>query len=347
MKKIIAVSVTLFLFFILLGINVNAQQEEKNNAKSTDIKVHKKQLISDEERKSLDELAKGKMGSGARSRVFQPLATGIVGEPIPTTGERYAIVVGLANYNGTANDLCPLVAETDEADVSVFPTTDPRYYCQDYDSIHMKDALVNQYGYNPANITILRDSDATKASIVDAMNSLQSKLDGDDEVVFFYSGHGVSGNYYGIVDGEKVDEAIYTYDGQFIWDDDLKAWADSLSVYREAFVFDMCLAGGMNDIAGVNRVIAMSSVENQSSWTYTLGGGGTSTSGYTYSEGLFSHYFVVSGMTNMQADSINLLSQVDSQVTAEEAFSYTYPIIKTKQAPVLSDKFTNDLLLGH
>lgn len=342
MKKTIAVSVLLFL--VLLGVRVNAQQEEKNNVKATDIKIHKKQVVSDEERKSLDDLAKGKMGGASRNRTFQPLATGIVGNPIPATGERYAIVIGLANYNGTMNDLCASAAKTDVSDASVFPTSDPRYYCQDYDSLHMRDTLVDKYGYTPSNIIVLRDGDATKANIQDAMNSLRSRLDGDDEVAFFYSGHGASGTYYGMTDSERTDEAIYTYEGGFLWDDELKQWANSLSSYRQAFIFDMCLAGGMNDITGANRVIAMSSGETKSSWTYTLGGG-TSSSGYTYSEGLFSHYFVVSGMTNMLADSSNLLSTPDNQVAVEEAFSYTYPIIKTKQVPVLNDKYFNDLVL--
>lgn len=340
MKKTMAI--VLALCFIFLAAKAGAQQDD--NVKAKDIKIHKKQIITDSERKSLDNLAKGKFDNkGTKNRVPQ-LATGIVGEPIPITGERYAIVVGLANYAGTINDLC--ASKTDVQDASIFLTSDPKYYCQDYDSIHMVDVLVGQYGYDPENITILRDGNATKANILDAMNNVRSKLDGDDEVTFFYSGHGTSGKYYGIVDNEKTDEAIYTYDGNFIWDDDLKQWADSLLSYRQAYIFDMCLAGGMNDVAGVNRVLAMSSGETQSSWTYTLGGG-TYAGEYAFSEGLFSHYFVVNGMINKLADKSNLLSSADNQVTVEEAFYYTYPIVKTKQSPVLNDKFFNDLLLGY
>ena len=334
------------LVFILIGIRANAQTEQKDTTKAKDIKIEKKKLISEEERKALDGITKGKSSSAARNKNSQIFATGAIGQPIPATGQRYAIVIGLANYSGTVNDLCAAAAETEAVDSSVYATNDPKYYCQDYDSIHMRDELINRYGYDPMNIVVLRDGSATKANIMQELNNLSLKLNGDDEVAFFYSGHGVSGNYYGIVDGESVDEAIYTYDGQYVWDDDLKLWADSLQTYRQVFAFDMCLAGGMNELAGLNRVIAMSSTETQSSFTYTIGGIATTT-GYAFSEGLFSHNFVVNGMTNLLADSNNLKGVTDGDVTVEEAFSYTYPIIKIKQTPVLSDQYVNDLLLGY
>jgi hypothetical protein len=340
-----ATVIVMLMFFALSVTMVGAQQED--DVKARDIKIHKKQLVTDDERKALDEIAKGKSSDrGVRSKVFQPLATGIVGEPIPSTGERYAIIVGLANYTGTVNDLCILSSKTDVLDASIFSMSDPRFYCQDYDSLHMRDTLIDQYGYDPLNITILRDGEATKANILLAMDALRSKLDGDDEVTFFYSGHGVSGTYYGMTDSEKTDEAIYTYDNNFLWDDELKQWANSLSSYRQAYIFDMCLAGGMNDIAGTNRSLAMSSLETQNSLTYTLGGG-TYANGIAFSEGLFSHYFVVEGMINNLADKSNLLSTSDNQVVLEEAFSYAYPIVKAKQTPVLSDKYVNDFLLGN
>lgn len=344
MKKTLIMA--LLLIFVLIGANAGAQQgeKEKDNVKAVDIKIHKKQTLPDDERKALDK-AKGKLSALGDKAVFKPLATGILGKPIPAGGERYAIVIGLANYTGTVNDLCVSAAET--ADQFPENNGDLTAYCQDYDSVHMRDALINEYGYKSENIAILRDGSATKANIIDAMNQIRTKLAGkDDEVVFFFSGHGASGKYYGIKDRETIDEAVYTYDNKFIWDDDLKQWADSLSVYRAVFAFDICLAGGMNDLAGANRVLAMSSGETQSSWTYSLGGGliGGET---TYSEGLFSHYFIVDGMTNGLADGSNLNLYKDGDAAVEEAFSYAYPIVKIKQTPVLNDKFLNDLLLGY
>ena len=207
----------------------------------------------------------------------------------------------------------------------------------------MKDALVSEYGFPLENITHLRDSQATRDGILAAMTGLKSKIGPNDEVVFFFSGHGTSGKLVSLKDNETVDEAIFVYDGKVIWDDELKIWADSLGVNRMAFVFDICLAGGMNDLSAANRVVAMSSGETQSSYTYYLGGMLVDGS-YQKSEGLFSHYFVFDGITNNFADGWNTLSEKDEKIALEESFTYTYPIVKNKQIPVLADKFTNDFL---
>ncbi|MFZ2192638.1 MAG: caspase family protein [Candidatus Moraniibacteriota bacterium] len=345
MKKIGAVVFAMVLFFST-G-NVLAKDEvEKSNA--TDIKIHKKKVLSDEERKAL-EGTKGKPTRPIDDGTFTSLATGEIGSSLPVGGQKYALVIGLANYSGTVNDLCVAAAKTADQ----FPESNEGLsaYCQDSDSLHMQQALIEEYGYD--EVAILRDGSATKANILAEMEKLKAKLvGGDDEVTFFFSGHGVSGKYLGIVDKEKVDEAVFTYDNQFIWDDDLKKWADSLSVYRAVFAFDICLAGGMNDLAGDNRILAMSSGETESSNTYYLGGAQTDTNVFQQSEGFFSHYFVKRGMFNYEGvpDGSNLLSEgdlnkYDQKVSVEEAFSYAYPLVKIKQSPVLNDKFSNDLLL--
>lgn len=350
MKKIIISVLALAFLFVAAGVMAKEEKYElrKQAPEAKEIKIHKKQLISDEERKALDEAAKGRPADKA-AKVKVPLswATGVLGNPLPVGGERYAIVVGLANYTGVVNDLCAPEAETYLDN----PEDGLAYYCQDRDAYNMKTALINEYNFT--NVTHLRDYQATRAGITGAMNTLANNpnLDEKDEVVFFFSGHGTSGKLISPQDKETIDEAIFVYDNNYIWDDELKNWANNLGVNRAVFIFDICLAGGMNDIAGINRVIAMSSGETQSSWTYTLGGGTIidedGIAHTTFSEGLFSHHFVVDGITNGLADKSNLISQPDYQVAVEEAFSYTYPIVKYKQTPVISDKFTNDLILNY
>jgi hypothetical protein len=122
-----------------------------------------------------------------------------------------------------------------------------------------------------------------------------------------------------------------------------------MSAFRMVFAFDSCKAGGMNDIAGDNRVILMSSLEAQNSWTYYLGGYNTGTRKkpvYQYSEGLFAHYLVVDGISKELADTSNLLTKQDYDVAMEEAWGYTYPIVQLKQQPTISDGYFNDLVLG-
>jgi hypothetical protein len=115
----------------------------------------------------------------------------------------------------------------------------------------------------------------------------------------------------------------------------------------------------MNDLQLDGRVLAMSSTELQSSYTYYLGGTQTEFDAspvYQESEGLFAHYFVKRAMIDELGDGSNPLSKKDSKkydgnVAVEEAFSYAYPIVKlatrNMQVPVLNDKFLNDLLLGY
>jgi len=337
MKKILFLTI-LLVAFVISGANVEAQQLGDGELKVTDIKIHKKKVLSDEERKALDE-AKGKPARTDKKislPAFWATGTGVL---LPEGGKRYAIVAGLANYTGTVNDLCVIASETSLADVSNLPTDDPRHYCQDYDSMHIKEAL-NESGFD--GIILLRDGEATRDAIKGAMETLKGQVTENDEVVFFFSGHGVSGKVAG--DKEAINEAIFTYDNKYIWDDELSAWAEELAAYRAVFAFDICKAGGMSDIAKKNRVIVMSSGENQSSWTYSLGGAISTTGEYLFSEGLFSHSFVEDGMNNKLADGFNLISSFDGKVAVEEAFSYAYPIVKVKQTPVLNDQFINDFL---
>ena len=338
MKKIMLAG--LFLVFLLTGANAGAAQLEKEGPQARDIKIYKKQMLSEDERKMID-VVKGKPAvDDKKVTVPTAWATGI-GVPLPEGGKRYAIVAGLANYIGTTNDLCALSAQTSATHPEEYLPDNPKYYCQDQDSLHMQEALT---GYGFDEIILLRDYQATRLGITNAMNSLSAagKVTDSDEVVFFFSGHGVSGKIAG--DKEVTDEAIFTYDGNYVWDNELKAWADSLSSYRTVFAFDICLAGGMNDLAGTNRVVVMSSGETQSSYTYSLGGATLLDGTYLFSEGLFSHSFVVDGINNGLADGVNSSKSSDGFVAVEEAFSYTYPIVKIKQTPVLNDVVLNDLI---
>ena len=116
---------------------------------------------------------------------------------------------------------------------------------------------------------------------------------------------------------------------------------------RIAFVFDSCLAGGMNDVSTEGRVVAMATGETQVAYVFSKGVEETEEG-----EGVFSHYFVNEGILQGLADRYDhdedglLLEGADAVV--EEAFDYAKEIIPgiyKRQNPVISDYFTNDLLL--
>lgn len=388
MKKKVIV---LFIFAFLLGaMGVDAQGKKENKfdkpSKVKNVQISEKKVLSESDRKSLDSLegeSKGKPVKPSPDPV--PLiggATGVLGKPIPAGGQRYAILVGLANYPGTTHDLCVEEAKTGKD----FPTTTDglAYYCKDEDALNMKKALVEKYGYNEENIFIFSDANAKFDAIKERVDylvgtdTISAKLTADDELVFFFSGHsstGVAMDETGVQqlnNDEPLDEAMFIYDqnyseddflngvpytsgnSSYIWDDQLKSWFVNSLTKRILFAFDTCNAGGMNDLESDGRILALSSTDNQSSWTYYLGGTQTDTNVFQESEGLFTHYFVKRAMIDELGDGYNPLNKksknppkYDGKVAVEEAFNYAYPIIRTAQSAVLNDKFLNDLLLGY
>lgn len=249
-------------------------------------------------------------------------ATGFLGQPLPEGGIRYAIVIGIANYPGTANDL-------------KYP---------DEDANAMFNALTNNYGFLPENIRLLIDAgngidetpptNATAQNIEDAILEIKGLATANDEVVFFYSGHGGTG-IADDGDAEKKDESIIVHDGQkavHFWDGQLATLFSGFKTDRIVFIFDSCVAGGMIDLAGTGRVINMATEES-----------GRFNTAYEFDSlgyGEFTYYFAVEGISKGLADT-NLS---DGKITVEEAFDYTKANIGYDH-PTISDKFDNDLLL--
>lgn len=378
MKK---VAIAVFAFAFLLGAMVVMAQEKRENkfdkpSKAKNVQVSEKKVLSESERKSLDEIEKGLKGKPAKpSPIPDPSAggaTGTLGAELPEGGQRYAILIGLANYAGTVNDLCVTAAKTGKD----FPTTTDglAQYCKDDDALNMKQALVDRYGYlDDGHIFLVSDADATYDKIKTKIDELTVGINGNppvltvnDELVFFFSGHGATGVALDetgaqLNNDEALDEAMVIYDqdyneqafldntdgyatnykpgnSAYIWDDQLKAWFENSPTSRILFAFDTCKAGGMNDLAstaigadGIGRVLSLSSGETQNSYTYYLGGynNGTATNPiYKHSEGLFAHYFVKRAMMDGLGDVSNPLGKADYNVAVEEAFSYAYPIVK-------------------
>jgi len=314
---------------------------------ATNIKVVKKVLLPSAVRE-----IKGKPAFPGKNKTKEGAATGVLGES--ATGNKYAIVIGICDYPGTDYDLCE----------------------SDGDSLHMYKALTTLYGYDPANIYLFKDmgkqsgfgethyGEPTRNAIYGAIMDIKNKVATDsasglkDEVTFFFSGHGTSG----IVDdsdAERIDEAIFVHGNKgtdtndnvsYIWDGELRGWFDGFATTRIAFVFDSCLAGGMNDVAGEGRVISMATDETHSAYVYSPAGEDVDGDGIYDGEGVFSRLFVNKGMLQGLADVYDHDSDATTQdVVVEEEFDYAKKNIpgylKRRQKPVISDKFDKDLLL--
>lgn len=236
------------------------------------------------------------------------IATGVVSE---STAKKYAIIIGIADYKGTVNDL---------------------NYCDD-DAQDFNNVLLNKYDWAKNQITLLINGEATKTAILEAIDDVTKKAKENDEVIFFYSGHGGNSNQDIDYDEEKRDECIVPWEDSFdslIWDGELKeAFEDCLSK-RIMFYFDCCYSGGMTDLAGEGRLICMACRENQLS---------VETSPWEiWENGQFTYYFVEEGMSTDKADVNN-----DGMVTFEEAFDYAKANC-LRQTPTANDNFTYDML---
>jgi hypothetical protein len=257
----------------------------------------------------------GKPGGGGGGKPPKQAAKGILGTNV--SGDKYAIIIGISDYPGTANDL---------------------EYCDD-DAQEMYDALTTLYGYNSSNIHLVFNMTASFNEIRDAISDVESREVAGDEVVFFFSGHGTKG-IAPDGDKEKMDEAIVAHDGSNlvpIWDGQLKDWFSGYNTSRIIFIFDSCLAGGMTDLKAPGRVINMACSESGSSYEDELWGNGQ-----------FTYYFVDQGMLSGLAgkydyngDEIYCQPQ---DVSVEEAFDYAKANCRG-QTPTISDSFSNDLLL--
>jgi len=103
---------------------------------------------------------------------------------------------------------------------------------------------------------------------------------------------------------------------------------------RIIFIFDSCLAGGMNDVAKAGRIVVAGTEENQVGYVLTRG----DESSGIFGEGVFSHYFVNEGMLEGLADLYDNIPNI-KDVTIEEAFDYAkenIPDYFRRQNPVIN-----------
>ncbi len=261
-------------------------------------------------------------------------ASGILGDELSEDGKRFAIVIGISNYPGSAYDI---------------------FYADD--AWAMYGMLTTVYNFD--EVIPLIDMDATHNGILEnAIPYLKAMVGEEDELVFYFSGHGAKRNgglssqgvgKVGMVvwndDESDIEEAL-----DFIWDDELKAAFSGFATDRIVFVFDMCLAGGMIDVASQGNVVCMATTQNGTAYEY-----GPAyydefyVPGYDdVSNGVFTALFALAGMYDGAAD----MMLPDGDVTVEEAFDFARFSLEALssgglfyQIPTIRDRFENDLPL--
>jgi hypothetical protein len=139
--------------------------------------------------------------------------------------DKYAIVYGISDYEGTGNDL----------------------QFADDDAQSMK-ALLESQGYN---VSLQINSDATKNNLlVSDIPIVASSAKAEDLFVFYFSGHGGQGaSGTENAGSDSRDEWIYLYDSladktQTFNDDQLMAALSAIPCRRKVILLDSCNSGG-------------------------------------------------------------------------------------------------------
>ncbi|UCD53981.1 MAG: caspase family protein [Dehalococcoidia bacterium] len=330
-RKLIVVSVALCLILVPLfsGITMAAPEHQKNTSQNITIVTPQGKI----------EIAK-KVGLGewplysVESWGPKPQAArGRLGEALPEGGERYAVAAGISDYPGIELDI---------------------YYAAD-DAVAMSYILVDLYGFDEVQCFV--DEDATRDNILGAIEDVKEMANENDEVVFFFSGHGAKltphfgQGQVGIVTWGQVEP-------EFIWDRELKRAFEGLETDRVAFIFDCCLAGGMIDLAKTGRIIGMASTQNGYAVEYgEVYGPPIEIPGIEeptfINHGLFTYFFAVCGMQHRMADFYDHDGDPETQdVTFEEAFDLSRQYLiwihdvvpEIWQISTIGDCFPNDML---
>ncbi len=283
---------------------------------------------------------------------------------LPEGKKSYAIVIG-SNYEESvaAPGQIPLV-----------PPFDVELGYAEADAQAMA-GLLAAYGFD--TVIPLIGNAASRQNILNAIKRIGRLAKPGDEVVFFYSGHGarqyargwkekdrehkgLGAIHEGIVsdqgDGKKVD---------FLWDEELAKEFSNFRTDRIVCIFDMCLAGGMTELAGKGRIVAGATTSTGIAVEVGTAPEGPPFYGMPINHGLFT-FFLLGALSGWfpEADAYDHVPGVPD-VTVEEAYNFASfslidmtPLIQGALAlyygeeiaalwatPVIVDLFRADMLL--
>lgn len=253
----------------------------------------------------------------ATSQQFTPL-TGVLRSP-KAEAKNYAIVIG-SNYSSLPEGtiIPPFIPP--------FPTQ--LNWAED-DAIAMAGVLG---GFD--TVIPLIGPDATRANILAAIRQVKRLAEDDDQVVFYYSGHGAQ-----LLKAEKArgwgaaSEGIVTDEGatvDFIWDKDLDKAFNDFDADRIVFIFDSCLSGGMTELAGQGRLV-LSATTRDGIAAEDAAPGDPMNLGINH--GFFT-FFLLSAITGNGA-------QVDAMLSAMLGVELQNPFTPAPEAPVSMEQAFN------
>nr|QNO50753.1 hypothetical protein HAICDJOK_00013 [Methanosarcinales archaeon ANME-1 ERB6] len=184
----------------------------------------------------------------------------------------------------------------------------------------MYNLLHDGYGYD--NIVLLTGDDATWSNIVNNISRLSVVPDPNDDVIFYFAGHGgtgLFGEYITSDDGEEINE--------------LSLGGDLNDIEGLTAIFDSCCSGGLvgeYGIAGDDKVILMSCRSDESAYSPSI------IDEYLLErrhDMIFS-YYLNKAFTVNKADADKLVTE-NERVSVEEAFMFA----KDKTTNYVNDRY--------
>ena len=166
-------------------------------------------------------------------------------------GIYYGLIIAIDNYDD------PALTDLDH------PITDATF---------LYSTLLNNYTFEPENITLLRD--ATRAEIIRALDRLSNKLSPRDNLLFFYAGHGYwdahkETGYWLPADAEQSSSV------NWIRNSTIQDYLDDINTRHTLLITDACFAGSIFKTRGsfsdasvaVNKLYSLTSRKAMTSGT--------------------------------------------------------------------------------
>ncbi|MEM8559388.1 MAG: caspase family protein, partial [Bacteroidota bacterium] len=170
---------------------------------------------------------------------------------------RYAVLVGISDYPPGSTDLAAPV----------------------YDARLIRDFLVEQMAYDPADIVLLTDEEATREHILQALGRHLGQAGPEGTVLFYYSGHGGYTNGNVAIgppldvepDGRDETLSVWSPEGSTtdILDDEIRLVFDALPARRKLLIFDSCHSGTAARGGYVSKALDRIVVDTRQEGAYT------------------------------------------------------------------------------
>ncbi|MCL4552677.1 MAG: caspase family protein, partial [Candidatus Marsarchaeota archaeon] len=126
----------------------------------------------------------------------------LLAAPMAAQAKKVALIIGIAHYQNMRDP-----GDT-TSDLPIGGLRGPKN-----DALAIRRVIIQRYGFKPENVRILLNEQATKANVLHALNNwLVQKVDKDDVVLLYISGHGTQVLSHGLDPNRLWCQAFVCYD---------------------------------------------------------------------------------------------------------------------------------------